>query len=203
MDIQTYTGGYAQTNGYLIQTDQATLLFDAPAGIADWVKAQNITVTHLLLTHQHWDHSHDVAYFENAEVIAFDDPSEDLILQQRFRDNYGIPLEVKPYQITKKLKHQEQYTIGSIQLTALHVPGHSPDSLAFHIPDQQICISGDVILYTSTGRTDLPGGDGQQLFHSIDKILFSLPESTRLYTGHGPTSLISEQKKNNEYKLML
>ena len=99
MNIDIYTGGLAETNGYLIQTDHATILFDAPAGIYKWLTDREVEVTHLILTHQHWDHSHDTSFFTEAKVIAFADHSEDLILQENFKKRYDIPHDVKPYTV--------------------------------------------------------------------------------------------------------
>ena len=201
MNIDIYTGGLAATNGYLVQTETATILFDAPAGIYQWLQDRNIEVSHVVLTHQHWDHSHDVSFFKDAEVYAFADHSEDLILQIRFRENYNMPLDVKPYTVTKKLKDKENFTLGGASFHALHVPGHSPDSLAFFCKEEQMCIGGDVLFQQSCGRVDLPGGDAKQLVHSIEKVLFKLPADTTVFPGHGAETTIEEEKKDNPYKL--
>jgi len=203
MKIDIYTGGLAQTNGYLITTDSATILVDAPDGIADWVQNKGAKITHLLLTHQHWDHSHDVHHFPKAEVIAFADASEELIQQVRFRETYNIQLEVKPYKVSRKVTTAEKFTIGGLEIEVLHVPGHSQDSVAFHIATAELCISGDVIMYNSVGRTDLPGGDSAQLRNSIENVLLRLPEDTVLLPGHGPSSKVGEERERNSYKAHL
>jgi len=203
MNIDIYTGGMAQTNGYLISTPAANILIDAPEGISEWIKNKQVDVSHILLTHQHWDHSHDVSCFPNASVIAFNDHSEDLILQKRFRETYNMPLNVKPYTVSKKVGHEEVITIDSIEVKALHVPGHSPDSIAFYIPSENVCISGDVVMYHSTGRIDLPGGDGNQLKQSIGEVLLKLPDQTILCPGHGPSSTVADEKAQNEFYLVL
>jgi len=203
MNIDIYTGGLAQTNGYLITTDTATVLIDAPDGIATWVKNKGITITHLLLTHQHWDHSHDVHHFPEAEIIAFADHSEDLIQQVRFRETYNIPLEVKPYTVTRKVTTAEKFTVGGLETEVLHVPGHSQDSIAFHIVSEKLCISGDVIMFNSVGRVDLPGGDGTQLRNSIENVLLRLPTDTILCPGHGPSSNVGDELEQNAYKSQL
>lgn len=201
MNIEAYTGGYAATNGYLIQSNQTSILIDAPAGIHQWLEEKNVAVSHVILTHQHWDHSHDVSHFPDSEVLAYDDPSEDLILQQRFRQNYGIPLDVKPYTVSRKIEDQEEFSIQDLRFTAFHVPGHSPDSLAFYSEDHKVCFGGDVLMKQSCGRTDLPGGDPQQLINSIEKVLFKLPNETTILSGHGQTTTIGEEKIDNPYQL--
>ena len=200
MNIDIYTGGLAETNGYLIQTEHATILFDAPAGIHKWLTDREIEVTHVILTHQHWDHSHDTSFFTDAKVIAFADHSEDLILQENFKKRYDIPLEVKPYTVDQKPKHNQELTIGDISFKVLHVPGHSPDSIAFFCKSEQMCIGGDVLFQNSCGRVDLPGGSPEDLINSIEKTLFKLPADTTVFPGHGPETSIEEEKKNNPYK---
>lgn len=202
MNIDIYTGGLAQTNSYLVQTEKTCILFDAPAGVYEWLKDRDIEVSHVILTHQHWDHSHDLSYFTKAKIFAYADHSEDLILQENFRTRYSLPLEVKPFDIDRKLTHNETFQVGDISLKALHVPGHSPDSLAFFCKEEQMCIGGDVLFAQSCGRVDLPGGDADQLIQSIEKVLFKLPTETTIFPGHGPETSIEEEKQNNPYKTL-
>ena len=201
MKVEVYTGGYAATNGYLLQTNQATILIDAPAGVYQWLQDMNVEPTHLILTHQHWDHSHDASYFIKGEILAYAAPSEDLILQQRFRQNYGIPLEVKPYQVSRKLEDLECFSIGDLNFKAFHVPGHSVDSLAFYCQEYKMCFGGDVLMKRSCGRTDLPGGNAKQLINSIENVLFKLPDDTIVLSGHGPSTTVGEEKAENPYQL--
>lgn len=200
MNIDIYTGGLAETNGYLIQTESACILFDAPAGIYDWLKSRDIKVTHLLLTHLHWDHCHDVSLFQDIEILAFAEHDEDLILQRSFKQRYGIDLNIKPFKVTQLISHEQEIKIVDVALTAHHVPGHSTDSLAFHCPEESMCIAGDVLFYQSCGRVDLPGGDGEKLIKSIENVMFALPEDTTIFPGHGPETTIEEEKKHNPYK---
>ena len=150
-----------------------------------------------------WDHSHDLSFFPTAELISFSDHSEDLIQQIRFRESHNIPLDVKPYTVTRRVAHQEAFTIAGLSLQVLHVPGHSQDSIAFHFPSESICISGDVVMFHSVGRVDLPGGDGAQLKNSIGNVLLQLPDETTLYPGHGPSSTVAQEKAQNQYQRVL
>ncbi|MDB9741250.1 MBL fold metallo-hydrolase [Akkermansiaceae bacterium] len=200
MNIDIYTGGIAQTNGYLIQTEQTNILFDAPAGVYEWLQERDIEVSHVILTHQHWDHSHDLSFFKEATIVAFADHSEDLILQNNFKKRYDIPLDVKPYVVTQKLAHNELLSVGDLHFKALHVPGHSPDSIAFYNKDEQMCIGGDVLFYQSCGRVDLPGGNAEELVKSIEDVLFTLPPETTIFPGHGPETSIEEEMESNPYK---
>ena len=200
MNIDIYTGGMASTNAYLVQTESGNILFDAPGGVYDWLQERGITVSHVVLTHQHWDHSHDVSFFKNATIIAFADPCEDYILQESFKKRYDMPLDVKPYTIDQKVADGETLSLHGMDYKVLHVPGHSPDSVAFFSKEEQMCIAGDVLFYQSCGRVDLPGGDAKQLINSIEKKLFKLPADTTIFPGHGPDTTIEDEMKDNPYK---
>ena len=78
-----------------------------------------------------------------------------------------------------------------------HVPGHSPGHVAF--TGHGLCFSGDVLFAGSIGRTDLIGGDHQQLLTSIRTRLLSLPDETRVFTGHGPETTIGAERRSNPY----
>lgn len=86
-----------------------------------------------------------------------------------------------------------------MRFKALHVPGHSPGSVAFYFEDEGCVFVGDVLFKGSIGRTDLPKGDYATLIRSIQNRLLPLPDSTVIYSGHGPTTTIAEEKANNPY----
>ena len=100
MKITPYTGGFVQTNGYLVETPDGNLLFDAPLGAARWAEARGVRIDHVLLTHQHYDHVEDAAALQEAGATlhAFAPYSTDLTLEEAAR-NWGMPISVKPYRI--------------------------------------------------------------------------------------------------------
>jgi glyoxylase-like metal-dependent hydrolase (beta-lactamase superfamily II) len=85
------------------------------------------------------------------------------------------------------------------KLEVIFTPGHSPGSICFYCREQNFLIGGDVLFYESIGRTDLPGGNHQQLLKSIQKQLFVLPDETIVYPGHGPETSIGHEKKYNPF----
>ena len=80
-----------------------------------------------------------------------------------------------------------------------HVPGHCPGNILVYLPCQEAAIVGDVIFSGSVGRYDLPGGDFEVLQQSIRKEVYSLPDSTTLYPGHGPTTTVGHEKVSNPF----
>ena len=106
-------------------------------------------------------------------------------------DNYTGPLHF--------IDEDTVISIDDDQLSVLLTPGHSPGSLSFYCEKQGFIISGDVLFKESIGRTDLPGGDFDTLITSIQTKLFTLPPTTLVYNGHGSTTTIGHEIKNNPY----
>lgn len=89
--------------------------------------------------------------------------------------------------------------LGEDELKVIEAPGHSPGHICFYCAKQNFIISGDVLFNRSIGRTDLPGGNHQQLIDNIKEKLLVLPEETVVYSGHGPVTTIGEEKKYNPF----
>ena len=102
MKITSYTGGFVQTNGYLVETPDGNLLIDAPEGITEWIAQRGVRVDEVLLTHQHYDHVTDAAALRaaGARLHALEDYSKDLTLESAAR-SWGLPISVTPYQIDR------------------------------------------------------------------------------------------------------
>jgi hydroxyacylglutathione hydrolase len=99
------------------------------------------------------------------------------------------------------LNEGDTLKLGDDELQILLTPGHSPGSLSFYSPKNNFVIGGDVLFKNSIGRSDLPGGNHEQLIKSIKEKLLVLPTDTIVYSGHGPATTIGEEKKNNPYLL--
>ena len=183
-----------QTNGYLLQDGATTLLIDAPAGVAQWLQQQDITPDYLLLTHQHFDHVED-AHKLSCPILAYSDFSRDLVMDQRARE-WGLPVHVTEYSVSQTFQGEDSVTLGSLQLQLAHLPGHSPDSITFYLPEDQIAFVGDTLFAGGVVRTDLPQGDQKLLFDGIRQKLLTLPEATLLYPGHGPHTTPLQEKEN-------
>jgi glyoxylase-like metal-dependent hydrolase (beta-lactamase superfamily II) len=89
--------------------------------------------------------------------------------------------------------------IGQLRFDVLHTPGHTPGHVCFHEPNEKVLFDGDVLFYRGVGRTDLPGGNWQQLMHSIQDVLFTLPDDTVVYSGHGQQTTIGDEKRSNPW----
>lgn len=160
--IRVYTGGVASCNGYLFKTkDNSYVAVDAPSGFADWIysKKPDIIITDLLITHQHFDHVEDACRMRQifgCRIHAGQPYTEDLTLEKMARDAWGLPLNVQPFVVDEILTPDIHTANWGGLLWHLHqVPGHSPDSIVYDLPDEGIMFTGDVIFAGSIGRTDL------------------------------------------------
>lgn len=155
----------------------------------------------LINTHTHLDHLFGNAHvartyniqltFHAADKPVFDAASSAGAL-------YDLPFEKSP-EPAFYLKENKSIQLGEDSFEILLTPGHSPGSVCFYQATQHVLISGDVLFQMSVGRTDLPGGNAQDLYRSITNTLFSLPNETTVYSGHGPETSIGFEKQNNPF----
>lgn len=200
MKITSYTGGFVQTNGYLVETPDGNILIDAPEGIAEWVSERGVRVDHVLLTHQHYDHVTDAATLGavGAKLHALNEYSKDLTLESAAR-GWGLPISVAPYRIDSRFEIEKPLKLAGLEFSLAHIPGHSLDSVTFHLAGHGVVFSGDTLFAGSIGRTDLPGGSTTQLLDGIARHLMTLPPETRILPGHGPGTTIGEEAMGNPY----
>lgn len=200
MIITPFTGGLTQTNGYLVETANGNFLIDAPEGIAHWLAGQGKQVSDVLLTHQHYDHVLDAAALQaaGARLHAWTAYSPDLTLEAAARA-WGMPIALETYQIDALLDLTRPLELAGVEIGMAHVPGHAVDSVIFHLPHEKLVFSGDTLFAGSIGRTDLPGGSARQLLDGIAKHLLTLPEETRVLSGHGPVTTIGREAASNPF----
>lgn len=200
--LSSFTGGMAQTNGYLFQKDSACVAFDAPEGMAEWLAGQNVRIDALVLTHQHFDHVLDAALINEqmgCPIYAFAPLSRDLTLERLYGAVSGSPFSVDSFEVDYVLEGKDNASIGGLDWQLLHVPGHSPDSLCFHQPELKIVFGGDVLFLDGVGRTDFPGGSGRLLISGIESKLLVLPDETRVFPGHGDDTTIGREREENPF----
>ena len=198
MKISTYTGGMVQTNGYLVETTEGNFLVDAPAGITSWLDEKGIRVDALYLTHQHYDHVEDVSVLrgKGVRVYAWAPYSKDLTLES-YGSSWGLP-EVADFQVDELIVEGDGKMFGTAVKVG-HVPGHSADSLTFYVPAAGIVFAGDALFAGSVGRCDLPGGDFELLLSGVRRELLTLPDETKVLSGHGEATTVGREKVSNGY----
>ncbi len=201
MKILVHTGGVFQTNAYILAEDNGTcIVIDAPAEIADFLDQNSLRATHLLLTHQHLDHIEDAAKLraKGAKVLAFQDYAPEIIMERRLQE-MGLPVEASPFEVDEVIGGGPTLKISHCSFEIHHVPGHSPDSISFYLSSESFLFAGDTLFNGSIGRTDLPGGNHEQLLDSIRQKLYSLPDETAVFPGHGPRTSIGRERQTNPF----
>ncbi|MBP7821889.1 MAG: MBL fold metallo-hydrolase [Saprospiraceae bacterium] len=169
--------------------------------IDEYISQRKLTPVKLINTHCHIDHvlgNGHIAqkYGIGLEIHENEIPILDALTQVGLM--YNIPTNPSPAP-SHFLKEGDIIRFGVSELECIFTPGHSPGSLSFYNKNQQILISGDVLFRRSIGRTDLPGGNHQALLDTIQQKLFLLPADTVVYSGHGPTTTIGEEKQYNPF----
>lgn len=205
--VQAFIQGPVDTNAYLIgddQTRQAVIIDPAWDGssIAREAVRRGWQVDAIWLTHAHFDHIAGAAAVARdvfpQPVLALH--PEDLPLYQINGGAllFGMEIETGP-KPNISLVHGQRLQVGAIEFEVCHTPGHTPGHVIFYSPIEKVVFCGDVIFRGSIGRTDLPGGNYNQLIHSIETQILSLPDDTILYSGHGPETRVGVERLTNPF----
>ena len=203
LNISSFTGGIASTNGYLFTTEAGdSVAVDAPDGMAEWLEDQGVRLGHLFLTHQHFDHVQDAGCIQKQHgcpVYAFSPYSKDLTLETLFAFATGTHLEVAPFQVTELLEGKSEIQAAGLTWRLQHIPGHSLDSIVFISEAHRQVFGGDVLFLDGVGRADFPGGSMKLLIDGIENKLMTLPDSFQVYPGHGDPTTIGREREENPY----
>lgn len=151
------------------------------------------------LTHAHLDHILGVAAIRAAtDAPIYLHPADRRLYDELPQQGLWLGLSLaRPPSPDGELSHGQRLQVGSIPIEVRHAPGHSPGHVCFVAPGVVLC--GDVLFAGSIGRSDLPGGDPEQLMASIRRELLTLPDTTVVYPGHGPATTIGRERESNPF----
>ncbi|MCB0697971.1 MAG: MBL fold metallo-hydrolase [Chitinophagaceae bacterium] len=155
----------------------------------------------IINTHAHIDHIFGVAAVKDRYKIPFGLHEKDLPVLKGAAGSamlFGFDFNTTP-EPDFFIDENKLIAVGNDKLHVLFVPGHSPGSVAFYYPEGKWAIAGDVLFSGSIGRTDLPGGNHNQLLTSIRTQLFTLPGETVIFSGHGPATKVSIEQQSNPF----
>lgn len=198
-----------QENTYVIHNQSDALVIDPGMYLAherkefdNYISTHQITLKQVLLTHAHIDHILGCHYLFKKYGLSPSLHPLDISLYQNMEKVaaiYEIPNVDPVPEIYQIIQENTPVSLGNISIEIRHVPGHSPGHLAYILHEQRCIFSGDVLFSGSIGRTDLPGGNHEQLLQNIKTHLFSLPDTYKVYCGHGPETTIGFEKENNPF----
>ena len=190
MIVKRFTVGWLSTNCYVVgceETREAAVIdpgMDSEREaepILDFIKQNNLHIKYIINTHGHPDHVAGNAIIKKATgapILIHESNSENVQADTKLHD--GNILQV-----------------GTLKLAVLHTPGHTPDGIS--LLGENLVFTGDALFAGSVGRTDFLGGSYEELMRSIKTKLLSIPDSFKVYSGHGPSTTIGDEKKYNPF----
>jgi len=207
--IQQFTFNPYQENTYVLYDETGECVIIDPGvyegaeqnELVNWIKAAELKPVLLLNTHCHIDHVFGNKFvFDNWGLKPQFHKGELPVLQAvpGYAPQMGLNYELSP-EPAVFLEETGTVVFGNSELELIFAPGHSPAHLCFYAKEDDFLIGGDVLFYSSIGRTDLPGGNHQLLLNSIREKLFVLPDSVKVYPGHGQPTTIGFEKKHNPF----
>jgi len=210
MTIKQFTFNPFQENTYIVydETTEAVIIdagciFDAEKqALKQFITDNQLTIKHVLNTHLHLDHQFGNKFLYDTYGLKPEAHKEDEFLLENVvaqAKSFGFPINEEAQELGDYIVENQEIIFGNSTLKAIHVPGHSPGSLALYCEKENLVFVGDVLFLGSIGRTDLAKGDYSTLILSITKKLLPLPDSTVVYSGHGPATTIGYEKLNNPY----
>ena len=190
MIVKCFAVGWLSTNCYVLgceETREAAVIDPGmetkkeTEQILEFIKEKGFRVKYIINTHGHPDHV-------SGNVALKEATGAPILIHEKATEHVGAD---------RKLRDGEALQVGNFKLTVLHTPGHTPDGISLLVDDA--VFTGDALFAGSIGRTDFAGGSYQELIRSIKTKLMSLPDSFKVYCGHGPSTSIGNEKRYNPF----
>ncbi len=206
--IQAFSGGDFAENGYLVVCGDKGpgIVIDPGASASSMVRTiedEQIQLDAIILTHAHLDH------VEGVPTIRTLAPETPIYLHADDGPLYqSVGMQAKAFNLpsvgalpspTHTMVHGDELTFGDCRFQIRHAPGHAPGHIILYSEEEQAAFVGDVVFLGAIGRADLPGGNFHQLMESIRTQVLSLPDETRLLTGHGPETTVGWERRTNPF----
>lgn len=208
MKLHVLPAGPIQTNAYLLTAPERgeAVLIDAPgeiwAEIAPILAEEKCQLAELWLTHGHWDHTQGAAEVVRATRAKVRAHAADRTLYESPQVMSGFlaeRLKLEPVFPDIWVKQDDTFTALGMSIEVRHVPGHCPGNVLFYARAARAAFVGDALFAGNVGRTDLPGGSMDVLTDSIRRQIYTLPDETVVYPGHGTATTVGEEKQSNPH----
>ena len=203
LKIGKMTLGSCMTNCYFVYREgESGVIFFDPAAQGDYIyekmKEHGFEIEVILLTHGHFDHIGGVdALREKSGAKVYAMEAEKVLLQDPYV-NVSAQMHAKVTVEADGFLHDgDELEYGGKKCKVIATPGHTIGGCCFYFEEAGMVICGDTIFAESVGRTDFPTGNMKKLLASIEDKIFTLPEDTKLYPGHGPATTVGHEKENN------
>ena len=208
--LKKFTFNLFAENTYVVWDDQTLDAAVIDPGTSDseeedeldrFIEDKKLLVKYLINTHCHIDHILGCRFVYKKYGVPYYIPEKDLPLLENAQlqaKEFNIDM-TNPPKPDNYLTEDLDLKLGNSNLKFLFTPGHTPGEYCIYFETDKICITGDVLFKEGIGRTDLWGGDYDELILSIKTKLFSLPNDVKIYPGHGEPSTIGHEKANNPF----
>lgn len=204
MEIKIFVEGPVDANNYLLIDEKSkdAILIDCSSdrqGFIDDIKNLNVNLKYILLTHGHFDHILGVDKFKEVfgvETYVSKEDVSQIELTPKFMPIITGMAPVTIKSIKNYVKDGDIFKLGENEIKAISTPGHTPGGMCYLVGDK--LFSGDTLFQRSVGRCDFPGGSFETIVKSIKEKLFTLPDETEVFPGHGGKTKIGYEKKYNE-----
>lgn len=204
MILKMLVVGPIQANCYILgceRTRQAACI--DPGGdvntILTTLAKEGLRLVYIINTHGHFDHTggnKPLKAATGAELLIHRADAPMIINQDRGAALWGMRIEVSPPP-NRYINEGDVITFGTISLKVLHTPGHSPGGISL-VTDRMVFV-GDTLFAGSIGRTDLPGGDYEELLRNVRDKIFTLGDDVIVYPGHGPETTVGHERRYNPF----
>lgn len=211
LHIETFPLGDWMTNCYVLHREtpqprgRPCWIIDAgfsPEPLIAYIREHGLVPAAVILTHCHVDHIAGLGiikviwpdlpvYVHEAEREFLAEPALNLSIA------LDEPLEAPP--ATHFMRDGDELTLDGFRFAVRHTPGHSPGGASLHNEEHGVVFVGDVLFANSIGRTDFPTSQGAALLRSIRDKLLTLPDNTRIFPGHGPSTTIGQERRSNPF----
>ncbi|MGL5787482.1 MAG: MBL fold metallo-hydrolase [Bacteroidales bacterium] len=211
MKIKIFVFNPVSENTYLLfdEASKEAVLIDCGAfyneekeALKAYIEEHELKIKYILSTHLHFDHCFGVNFATSEFNTGMGANKEDNYLLAAYNTSaarFGIRINDATPKVSYNIEEGMKFKFGNEELVALHVPGHTPGSIAYYSPTSHCVFVGDALFKGSIGRTDLPGGNFETLISAIKSELLTLPDNTTVYSGHGDKTTILEEKRHNMY----
>lgn len=205
LKIDTIVVGPIQTNCYIVwnESTKEALVFDPGdqgVKIYEELQKRQLTLKAIFLTHGHFDHMNAAAYLVNQTHARsyISREEERLVTDPNLNCSilFGQPSSFVP---DEYVKDNDILFYLDTQMKVMSTPGHTAGSVCYYFEEDSVLISGDTLFFESCGRTDFPTGNAHQMRETLELLLTKLKEDVVVYPGHGCSTSIGYEKKNNPY----
>ncbi|MBR3115592.1 MAG: MBL fold metallo-hydrolase [Bacteroidaceae bacterium] len=211
LNIKCFVVNMVEENCYVVsdETKEAVIIDDGAyirgehEAIDDYISRNGLTLTHVLNTHAHFDHTMGNAHLYRTyglkPEISTGDAELYTDLSLQVQSILGRRLKVETVPLAPTLKEGDIITFGTHKLRVIETPGHTPGGICFYCREEAIIFSGDNLFEQSIGRTDFPGGNAFDLISSLQNKVMTLPDNTVVYPGHGGSTTIELERRYNPF----